>query len=426
MVGGQQSTRSLPHFAELFRLADAAGLIEQPELAVRAHEDPAGAARRRAMSRMRDFSQDHRWLSINTATVRKQRGVDWPLLDILDACAARGIRAVSPWRDQVAAAGLQATAQRLQEPRPGTVGLLPRRHVHLHRRRRPAGRARRQPARARRSLHAERALPGAGGRRPARRAGRQGGAPGTSPARARRSREGIAALLEDARERRMPLAIEPLHPMYAADRACINTLEQALDVCDALDPGAQSARCSAWRWTSTTCGGTRSCRRRSSAPASERLLAFHVCDWLTPTTDLLERPRHDGRRRDRHPAHPRLGRGAGLRRLQRGRDLLQRATGGSATAARCWTPASSGTAAASDARSGRRCRRSTVRRTRRTLNALTISTPCSSASAEPDAAAGAVVHQRAEDQRHDAPGRCPAPNRRRRRRGRWRCPAPSA
>ncbi len=35
MVGGQQSTRSLPHFAELFRLADAAGLIQQPELAVR-------------------------------------------------------------------------------------------------------------------------------------------------------------------------------------------------------------------------------------------------------------------------------------------------------------------------------------------------------------------------------------------------------
>ncbi|NVM91497.1 dihydrodipicolinate synthase family protein [Variovorax sp. SG517] len=34
MVGGQQSTRSLQHFAELFRLADAANLLEQPELAV--------------------------------------------------------------------------------------------------------------------------------------------------------------------------------------------------------------------------------------------------------------------------------------------------------------------------------------------------------------------------------------------------------
>lgn len=35
MIGGQQSTRSIAHFAELFRRADAAGLIEQPELAAR-------------------------------------------------------------------------------------------------------------------------------------------------------------------------------------------------------------------------------------------------------------------------------------------------------------------------------------------------------------------------------------------------------
>ena len=33
MVGGQQSARSLPHFAELFRLADAAGLLRDPALA---------------------------------------------------------------------------------------------------------------------------------------------------------------------------------------------------------------------------------------------------------------------------------------------------------------------------------------------------------------------------------------------------------
>jgi hypothetical protein len=34
MVGGQQSTRSLPHLCELFRLADVANLLEQPDLAV--------------------------------------------------------------------------------------------------------------------------------------------------------------------------------------------------------------------------------------------------------------------------------------------------------------------------------------------------------------------------------------------------------
>jgi hypothetical protein len=33
MVGGQQSARSLVHLAELFRLADAAGLLRDPEMA---------------------------------------------------------------------------------------------------------------------------------------------------------------------------------------------------------------------------------------------------------------------------------------------------------------------------------------------------------------------------------------------------------
>lgn len=48
--------------------------------------------------------------------------------------------------------------------------------------------------------------------------------------------DGVAASLEYARDAGMPLAIEPLHPMQAADRACINTLEHALDICEALDP----------------------------------------------------------------------------------------------------------------------------------------------------------------------------------------------
>jgi hypothetical protein len=33
MVGGQQSARSLPHLAEVLRLADRAGLLRDPELA---------------------------------------------------------------------------------------------------------------------------------------------------------------------------------------------------------------------------------------------------------------------------------------------------------------------------------------------------------------------------------------------------------
>ena len=93
----------------------------------------------------------------------------------------------------------------------------------------------------------------------------------------------------------MPLAIEPLHPMYAADRACINTLEQALDVCDALDPpladgtgrrvhsGALGVAVDLYHvWWDPKLAA------QIARAGRERLLALHVCDWLTPTTDLLE------------------------------------------------------------------------------------------------------------------------------------------
>src|SRR5919205_2095251 len=64
---------------------------------------------------MRDFSQDHRWLSINTATVRKSRGEDLPLPRIIEACVERGIRAISPWRDQVHAAGVSNIAKMVRD-----------------------------------------------------------------------------------------------------------------------------------------------------------------------------------------------------------------------------------------------------------------------------------------------------------------------
>jgi len=60
---------------------------------------------------MRDFSGDHRWLSLNTATVRKQGD----LLQIIEACARHGIRAIDPWRDQVAGVGLEHAARAVRD-----------------------------------------------------------------------------------------------------------------------------------------------------------------------------------------------------------------------------------------------------------------------------------------------------------------------
>ena len=233
---------------------------------------------------MRDFSQDHRWLSINTATMRKQHGVEQPLPAILEACAARGIRAISPWRDQVAAAGLPVISKLVKAHGLELSGYC---------------RGGMFPAADAAGLQAahddnRRAVDEACELNAACLVLVVGGLPGALAGKAAhkdialsRSQvfDGIAALLEHARASKMPLAIEPLHPMYAADRACINTMEQALDVCDTLDPGNTGALGVAvdvyhvW-WDPKL-------EAQIQRAGKNRLLAFHVCDWLTPTTDLL-------------------------------------------------------------------------------------------------------------------------------------------
>ena len=232
---------------------------------------------------MRDFSSSHEWLSMNTATVRKQ----WQLPQIIDACARRGIRAISPWRDQVAAAGLEATRQQLKDhgmqlsgycrggfyPASDAAGLA----AALDDNRRAIDEAKTLDAAC--LVLVVGSLPGALSGKPQY----------TDIARARHEvHDGIAASLAYAREVGMPLAIEPLHPMQAAERACINTLEHALDLCDALDPGQTGMLGVAmdvyhcW-WDPKL----QQQIARAGDAKHTRLLAYHVCDWLTPTRDLL-------------------------------------------------------------------------------------------------------------------------------------------
>jgi hypothetical protein len=59
---------------------------------------------------MRDFSSDQIALSITTATVRKQAGLD----QIIEGCAERGLRMICPSRDQVQAIGLDRATSHLK------------------------------------------------------------------------------------------------------------------------------------------------------------------------------------------------------------------------------------------------------------------------------------------------------------------------
>jgi sugar phosphate isomerase/epimerase len=210
-------------------------------------------------------------LSINLATVRQQ----WNLREAVEACARHGITAIDPWRDQVAAIGLAASVGAIKDtgmkvsgycrggmfPAPDAAGRL----AAIDDNRRAIDEAA--------TLGAECLVLVVGGL--------PKGSRDIAAAR-QMVAEGIAATVPHARACNMPLAIEPLHPMYAGDRACVNTLAQALDLCDALGDGVGVAIDTYHVWWDPDLPA-----QIARAGAANRIFAYHICDWLVPTRDLL-------------------------------------------------------------------------------------------------------------------------------------------
>jgi sugar phosphate isomerase/epimerase len=202
-------------------------------------------------------------LSLNTATVKKQ----WTLAQAIDGCARHGIRGISPWRDQVAAMGLKNACASIKQKGLTVTGLC-RGGFFTAKDWRDDNRRAIEEAH---ELGAQCLVLVVGGI-----------APGSKDLRLSREmvKDGIAAILPEAREAGVPLAIEPLHPMQAAERACVNTLEQALDLCDLFKEGVGIAVDVYHVWWDPKLEAQ--IRR-----AGKRVLAHHICDWLVPTRDLL-------------------------------------------------------------------------------------------------------------------------------------------
>lgn len=212
-------------------------------------------------------------LSLNTATVREQ----WNLRECVDGCVRHGIGGIAPWRDKLQEAGVSEGARMIRDAGLTVTGLC------------RGG-----------MFTADGALSQAvidDNKRAVDEAvaiGSQclvmvvGGLPASSKdidgARATVT-EGLGKTLEYARSVSMPIAIEPLHPMYAADRACVNTMGQALDICDELDAdqtGMMGVACDVYHvWWDPDLDA------QITRAGENRLLAFHICDWLVPTTDML-------------------------------------------------------------------------------------------------------------------------------------------
>ena len=210
-------------------------------------------------------------LSINLATIREQCG----FAEAVDICLKHGITRIAPWRDQVAKAGLDEAVRIVKSNGLKLTGLcrggfFPAANDGDWQKNLDDNRQAIDEAAA---LGADCLVLVVGGL--------AGGSRDIGAARQMVS-DGIAAVLPPAKASGVPLAIEPLHPMYAADRACVNTLGQALDMCEELgeDVGVAVDVYHVW-WDPDLAD------QIARAGRMKRIFAHHICDWLVPTKDML-------------------------------------------------------------------------------------------------------------------------------------------
>lgn len=213
--------------------------------------------------------------SINTATL----GHRLPIREMIDMVARHGFGAIAPWRRDIDGEDVRVVARQIREA--GLTVSSYCRSTYF-----PAPTREERLANIADNIEALRTAAELGA---ACFVLVVGGLPeGSRDLAAARSQvvDGIAALLDEARQLATPLALEPLHPMYAADRSSVNTLAQALDICEVLEPEGMQALGVAldvyhvW-WDPQIAQGI------ARAGSAGRLVAFHLSDWRVPTRDLL-------------------------------------------------------------------------------------------------------------------------------------------
>ncbi|WP_051945754.1 sugar phosphate isomerase/epimerase family protein [Streptacidiphilus rugosus] len=198
-------------------------------------------------------------LSLNTATTKH-----WTLAEAVAGCVEAGISGIGLWRDRVAEAGLDRAARLVREAGL-TVTSLCRGGFFTG----PGSDAdNRRAVDEAAALGADTLVLVCGGLPEGSR---------DLPAARRRVAAGIAALAPYAEAHGVKPAIEPLHPMFCADRAVVSTLGQALDLAEAAGHGTGVVVDTYHVWWDPELE-----TQLARAGAAGLIHAFQVCDWLLP------------------------------------------------------------------------------------------------------------------------------------------------
>ena len=223
---------------------------------------------------MRDFTDDHSALALNTASLGHNldgAGAGWSPERVIDACAARGFGGIVFWRREIGARAAEI-GNRVRAAGMQVAGLC--RTPFLVGSGRPADLAGEVQA----SIDMAAAL-GA----PVLTVVTGGTEPGTKGLAETQKRlaERLVPACAYAAERGVQLALEPLNPMFGGNRTCLMTVADALRVCRMVGDDRLGIAVDVYHvWWDTTLA-------ESLLAARGRILGYHLCDWLENTQDML-------------------------------------------------------------------------------------------------------------------------------------------
>ncbi|WP_330477729.1 sugar phosphate isomerase/epimerase [Streptomyces platensis] len=210
-------------------------------------------------------------LSLNQETIRQ-----WSLPELADGCARAGVRGVGLWRAPVQQYGVAAAARLIRDAglrvsslcRGGFFTALEpgERAAALD-----DNRAALDEAAA---LGTDTLVLVSGGLPP--------GSRDLAGARERIA-DALGELAPYAAERGVRLSLEPLHPMYAADRCVVSTLAQALDLAERFPADRVGVVVDTYHlWWDDTVGAQIGRAGGTGGAAGSRIAAFQLADWVTP------------------------------------------------------------------------------------------------------------------------------------------------
>jgi len=227
---------------------------------------------------MRDFSTDHSALALNTATLGHNldgHGAGWSIERVIDACAERGFGGIVFWRREIGGRAI-AIGDRARQAGLEVAGLCRSPFLVGPMAPRPLS-VLRDDFRA--SIDMAAGLGTSiltivvGGVEP--------GSLGVEES-LKRVAERVAEAAPYAAQRGVRLALEPLNPIYAGNRSCLVTMRDAVDLCEAIGEANVGIAVDVYHvWWDTSLAGE---LRRAG---KERILGYHLCDWLAETRDVL-------------------------------------------------------------------------------------------------------------------------------------------